>query len=157
MESRIELFVPGAEDIAACAQAYGSAYSVPPWNEAYDPAQIEAYIASYLASDTLCCYALRAEAEIIGLALGMIVPGIDGPYLRVEDFCIAAKHQRRGYGGGMMRLLMEAVGQRGCDSVLLGTQKGFPSHRFYLKNGFVEIESALMYREIACAEGKEEK
>ena len=41
----------------------------------------------------------------------------------------------------------EAV-RMGCDSVVLGTQKDFPSHHFYLKNGFQEVQSVLLYKEI---------
>ena len=39
---------------------------------------------------------------------------------------------------------LKEVDKKGCDSVLLGTQKGYPSHRFYLKNGFEEIEDAVL-------------
>ena len=43
--------------------------------------------------------------------------------------------------------LTEKARKMECDSLLLGTQRGFPAHRFYLKNGLQEIESVLMYRE----------
>ena len=52
------------------------------------------------------------------------------------------------YGSRFMELLLKEVAKKGCDSVLLGTQKGYPSHQFYLKNGFEEIESVLLYKEV---------
>ena len=40
-------------------------------------------------------------------------------------------------------------GARGCDSVLLATQRGFPSHHFYMHCGFAPLNSSVqLYREI---------
>lgn len=143
----MELVIPKQEDLPACARAYCSAYSVPPWNEAYDETEIVPYIASYLDSETLCCYALAEGSEIVGVVLGILVPSVGESYLRIEDFCIAEGYQKRGYGSMMMQMLAERMKQRGCADILLGTQRGYPSHRFYLKQGFVEVESVLMVRE----------
>lgn len=142
----MELVIPARQELSACAEAYCSAYAVSPWNEAYEQEEVVQYLASYLDSDALRCYALVSDGRIAGLALGIVVPGIGGLYFRVEDFCVAASEQRRGYGCEMMQLLEEEVRKSGCTDILLGTQHGFPSHRFYLKNGFKEIKSVLLYK-----------
>ncbi len=66
----------------------------------------------------------------------------------MEDFCISAENQGKGYGTIFLRNIFEEASKSGCDSILLGTQRDFPSHRFYLKNGFSEIESVLLYHSV---------
>ena len=107
------------------------------------------YISRYLDSDTKFCFALVDDGEIKGVALGFIVPSISAPYLRLEDICIDSTKQRKGYGSTFMKLLESEAIKQGCDSVVLGTQKDFPSHHFYLKNRFQEVESVLLYKFIS--------
>lgn len=142
------IVIPKIEDIQAYAKLYVNAYQTEPWNETYEVTEVERYISSYLNSDTKVCFALQDGDVIKGVALGFIVPSISGPYLRLEDIFIDSIEQRKGYGSVFMELLSIEVAKLGCDSLILGTQKDFPSHHFYLKNGFQEVESVLMYKEI---------
>lgn len=135
-------------DISQCTKVYIDAYNAEPWNEEYEPEAVEAYISAYLKSDVKCCFAAVEQEQMVGVALGLIVPCIEGPYLRIEDFCIHPDTQRKGCGSAFMELILKEAGKLGCDSVLLGTQRNYPSHHFYLKNGFEEIESVLLYKEI---------
>lgn len=144
----MNIAIPKIEDIKACAQVYVDAYKTEPWNEVYEISEVEKYIANYLNSNTKCCFALVEGERIIGVALGLVVPSISAPYLRIEDFCVAASEQRKGYGSAFIQLLLKEAVRLGCDSVILGTQKNYPAHHFYVKNGFQEIESVLLYKEI---------
>jgi len=145
---KMHIIIPKRKDVPACAKVYLAAYQADPWNETYEPSEVESYIGNYLDSDVKCCYALVEGEEIRGVALGLVVPSIDSPYLRIEDICVDPGVQRKGYGSQFMELLSQQAARRGCDSVLLGTQRDYPSHRFYLKNGFQEIESVLLYKEV---------
>ena len=144
----MKIMIPKAGDIQACAKVYVSAYNTEPWNEIYDISEVEKYISSYLKSDTKSCFVLVENDVIKGVALGLIVPNISGTYFRLEDFCIDASEHRNGYGSVFMELLIKEVAKYGCDSVLLGTQRDYPSHQFYMKNGFQEVESILLYKGI---------
>ena len=144
----MKIVIPQTEDIIACAKVYISAYNAEPWNEKYDILDVERYISNYLNSKTKCCFAVVDNEAIKGVALGLIVPSISGSYFRLEDFCIDASEHRNGYGSIFMELLIKEVTKYGCDSLILGTQKGYRSHKFYLKNGFQEVESVLLYKEI---------
>lgn len=148
MEKQIKVISPKLDDIPACAKVYINAYKAEPWNEDYESTEVEKYISNFLDSDTKVCYVLLDGDVIKGVALGLIVPSISGPYLRLEDICIDSTEQRKGYGSAFMELLSNKAEKLGCDSVLLGTQKDFPSHRFYLKNGFQEVETVLLYKDI---------
>ena len=144
----MNIFIPKKEEIASCAEVYISAYGAKPWNEKYDKPSVEKYISDYLGSKTKQCFAAEENGKIIGIALGIIVPSIDAPFLRIEDFCVSAEAQGRGYGKEIMRLVSEKAKESGCDSVLLATLRNFPSHKFYIKNGFSEVDSVLLYKEL---------
>ena len=144
----MNIFIPKKEDISSCAEVYISAYGAEPWNEKYDKQSVEKYISDYLGSKTKQCFAARENGKIIGIALGIIVPSINIPFLRIEDFCISAEEQGKGFGTEFIKLVFEKSKELGCDSVLLGTLRGFPSHKFYLKIGFSEVDSVLLYKEL---------
>ena len=144
----MNIFIPKKEDISSCAEVYISAYGAEPWNEKYDKQSVEKYISDYLGSKTKQCFAARENGKIIGIALGMIVPSTDSPFLRIEDFCVSAEEQGKGFGTEFIKLVFEKAKESGCDSVLLATLRDFPSHRFYLKNGFSEVDSVLLYKEV---------
>ena len=144
----MRIFIPKEKEISLCAKAYISAYEKEPWNETYKKDEMEKYISEYLGSKTKKCFAAEEKGEIIGIALCMVVPSIGFPFLRIEDFCISGEKQGKGFGTEFLKLVFKKAKELGCDSVLLGTQKDFPSYKFYLKNGFSEIESALLYKEL---------
>ncbi len=141
-------FEPIEQEIEKCAEVYLSAYSAKPWNEKFDKSAVENYLLSYCGSDSRKCFGIAEGDHIIGIALVLLVPSIGTSYLRVEDFCIELESQRKGYGTLLINSIFKKALELGCDSILLGTQKNFPSHRFYLKNGFVEVESILLYGKI---------
>lgn len=138
--------------VRECAEIYICAYGEAPWDEKYRVEDVEKYIMAFLDSDAKCAYVLAAGDHILGVALGVIIPCIGSCYFRLEDICIDPEHQRMGYGRELIGLMINALREKGCDSILLGTQKGYPSHRFYIENGFREIDSVLLFREIERAE-----
>ena len=137
-----------AVSIEICANVYQSAYKNEPWNEKYSIVEITDYISRFANSETKRAYMLLLNEEIIGIALGLIIPCIDSDYFRLEDICLSPKYQRNGFGSQFIKLISDCVSSENCDSILLGTQRGYPAHRFYLKNDFQEIDSVLLYREI---------
>ena len=134
--------------IEICANICLNAYKNEPWNEEYSIDEITDYLCRFLNSQTKRAYMLMLDEEIIGIALGLIVPCIGSDYFRLEDICLSPQYQRNGFGSQFIKLISNCVSKENCDSVLLGTQKGYPAHNFYLKNGFDEIDSVLLYREI---------
>ena len=136
------------ESIEICANIYQNAYKNDPWNEEYSIVEIKDYLSRFMNSETKRAYMLMMDEEIIGIALGLIVPCIDSDYFRLEDICLLPQYQRNGLGGQFIKLISDCVSNEKCDSILLGTQRGYPAHEFYLKNGFKEIDSVLLYREL---------
>ncbi len=136
-----------AGEIDACAAVYAAAYSEAPWNEALDPGQVRNYIRAFAGRDGFCAWRLSVGGEIAGVALGIVVPCVDAPFLRVEDFCVAPKWQRRGLGGAFLAEIQRQAADMGCDCALLATQPDVPARLFYLKQGFQEIPTAYLYKD----------
>lgn len=136
------------KSVMLCAALYQNAYKDEPWNEEYQIDEVTDYLCRFINSKTKKAYMLLVEDKIIGVALGLVVPCINSDYFRLEDICVATEYQRRGFGGQFIQLLSEHLVSENCDSILLGTQKEYPSHHFYIKNGFCEIDSVLLYRSL---------
>lgn len=137
-----------SESIDACTDVYIKAYKEAPWEETYEHSVIKAYIEKFVNTEARYCFVLKEDNDVIGVALCIKMPGTESDYLRIEDFCVTPMRQRSGLGSRFMKLIGEQLERLGCDSILLGTQKDFPSHRFYVKNGFEEIaDSVLLYYE----------
>lgn len=138
-----------SEDAVTYAQIAARAYREEPWNEDSDLEKLCSYCINFIASDTREGYLLVNDEENIGAALCILIPDMDGCYMRIEDFCILPCKQKQGFGTAFIKLLKKQAGTVGANSILLGTQRNFPAHQFYLKNGFEEIEtSVLLYSEL---------
>jgi len=136
------------KSIMLCATLYQNAYKEEPWNEKYQIDEVAVYLSRFIKSQTKRAYMLLFQDKIIGIALGLIIPCINSDYFRLEDICIATEYQNNGFGGQFIQLLSKHLIAENCDSILLGTQKEYPSHHFYIKNGFQEIDSVLLYRSL---------
>ena len=144
----VEIKEMNEESVAICAHLYQNVYKTDPWNEQYAIDEVTEYLSRFLKSKTKRAYMLMLDEQIIGIALGLIVPCIGSDYFRLEDICISPQYQRNGFGGEFIKLISICIVQENCDSILLGTQRNYPAHRFYLKNDFKEIDSVLLYLDI---------
>ena len=136
-----------AHEIDACAAVYAAAYGEAPWNEALDPEQVKSYIRAFTGRKGFLAWRLSLEGEIAGVALGIVVPCTGASFLRIEDFCVAPKWQRRGLGGAFLAEIGRQAAGLGCDCALLATQPDVPAHGFYLKQGFREIPTAYLFKD----------
>lgn len=144
----LHLSKPTDSQLKACAAFYAAAFGAPPWNEESDEAALAAYFDAFCHSDARCCWLLMDGGVPVGIALCTVVPCPDAPFLRIEDICIDPRVQRQGYGSAFLKLLRQSARDLGCDCIMLATQRGYPAHDFYRKNGFTEIDSVQMYTDI---------
>lgn len=136
-------------EIGDCALLYARSYSAEPWKEEYETGQIADYIRRFIDNRERYGITFKVNGVPVGMVLGMKVPAPDGDYFRIEDMCIDASEQGKGYGSELIRQLKAFVKQRSMDSIVLGTVKEYPSFEFYRKNGFKYIDSsALLFCEL---------
>ena len=115
-----------------------------PWNEINLFQNVQGYFNRFLERNYNYGWVLYKENTILGLALGSIIPTTRGDYCRIEDFCIIPSYQLKGYGSQFINFISDELKKYNVNSIILNTIKGFPSHKFYIKNEFKEIDSSVM-------------
>ncbi|WP_430136864.1 GNAT family N-acetyltransferase [Paenibacillus lautus] len=59
-------------------------------------------------------------------------------------FCVCEKFQGQGVGSKFLGLIESDIKKRDINTIVLTTSKGFPSEKFYIKNGFKTSENAIL-------------
>ncbi len=146
----IKITNPNSNQIKICADIYCKAFEAEPWNEYNDNNEIIKYITAFSndISNTKKVYILTEEDNILGIALCIRVPCVGNDFIRIEDFCINPDFTHKGYGSLFLTLIQEEALKENCNSIILATARNFPSHKFYEKNGFTELENSVyLYKE----------
>lgn len=126
-----------------CANIYIKSFSEGPWNEKLIEKEVNKYIEQFINDNRNIGLALLHENNPIGFALIIIIPSYGGRYARIEDFCITPEIKSMGKGSHFLDLIKNYLLRESVDSIILNTIRDFPSHMFYKKNGFKEIEDSV--------------
>ena len=87
---------------------------------------------------------MKNADEVIAMSLGSKKPWINGMEYYIDQFCVKAELQRHGIGRRFLELIEENIHANGMNAIILNTEKGFPSEKFYLKNGFCSFEELVI-------------
>lgn len=119
-------------------------FSQEPWNDVYESrAQVVAFFENYMRDNYFLGYVLMDKEAIIALSMGAKKPWIKGMEYYIDQFCVREKYQGAGVGSEFLRLIEQDVKCKGMNAIVLTTEKGFPSEKFYLKNGFSKLEELV--------------
>lgn len=82
------------------------------------------------------------------VCVGMIKPWRKGSEYYIDQFCVAPRFQKKGLGSAFLRETERLLAAEGVRGAVLHTERSFPAHGFYKKNGFCEAEGlSVMYKE----------
>ena len=81
-------------------------------------------------------FVYEADGRILALAAGRVCTYLYGKEYVIDEFCVSAEAQGKGIGSALMHQIEADRKSAGCVSIVLQTTRGYPSERFYLKNGF---------------------
>jgi GNAT superfamily N-acetyltransferase len=84
------------------------------------------------------------DRKIVALSAGMKKPWVKGMEYYIDEFCVSHKMQGKGIGSRFMKAIEENIRRKGLGGIILNTEKGFPSQRFYEKNGFKVIKDMII-------------
>lgn len=141
----MELHYLQKEQVKATAELYISVFSEEPWNEEYDSfEQVEALIRNFMSKDCYLNFVAIEENEVIGLCLGLKKPWIKGIEYYIDEFCIKTDRQGRGLGSAFLAQIEAEILRLGMDGMMLNTEKGVPAEKFYLKNGFHQLDDLIV-------------
>lgn len=134
-------------DLSECAAVFCSAFAADPWNENWTQSVAEARISELTGTPYSRGFVYEKDGRIVAMAAGRICTYLHGKEYVIDEFCAAAEIQGMGIGSALMRQIMAEMRMEGCVSIVLQTTHGYPSERFYLKNGFQRNPDMItMYR-----------
>ena len=124
-----------------CVNLFIEVFTKEPWNDVYESrTQVVDFFQRHMASNTFVGYILTEGDNVIALCLGMTKPWIKGMEYYIDQFCVRPDLQHKGIGSSFLTLIEHEIRREGMNALLLNTEQGFPSERFYLKKGFQLIE-----------------
>jgi len=133
------------KDIGNCARTLMKAFKEQPWNEDWTYEQACTRIDELMSARVSRGYVLYDGDTVVSMLCGRIMTYLDFKELWVDEFSVHPDYQRRGLGTGMLRYVREQLRQEKekISYIVLNTEKGYPSVKFYEANGFRADESLI--------------
>ena len=127
--------------LPAIAELYKNAFMGEPWNDDWsDRAQLENYIKDVAAYFKGLNYGLLIDEKLAAVTLGSVRHWWEGTNYNIEEFCVDPSLQGQGVGSRFMKMIEDEIRKQGLAGIFLQTDKDKPSYRFYMKNGYKELE-----------------
>lgn len=124
------------EDLKQCASELVLAFKEKPWNENWTFEQAYIRIEEIMCSKVSRGYVIYDNDVIISMLCGRIMTYLDFKELWVDEFSVNPCYQRKGIGSKMLEFVRTQLKKENINRMVLTTGKGYPSVKFYEKNGF---------------------
>lgn len=131
------------KDLEKAAWVLKEAFAEAPWNEVWDIELAKTRIGELMSGPMAIGYVWEEDSRILGIMLGRKTTYLWGPEYFIDEFCISPAVQRKGIGTSMIEYAKQQLAAQGFVDMVLNTEKGYPSEKFYIKNGFVQKESLI--------------
>lgn len=134
------------EHIEECVDLYIDVFTKAPWNDTYESReQVSRFFRNHMANNYFVGYVLKGQGGIIALSIGMKKPWINGAEYYIDQFCVRTDLQGKGVGSCFLKLIEDESRKEQMNAIILSTERGFPSERFYLKNGFKPVDGLITF------------
>ncbi|MBR3247183.1 MAG: GNAT family N-acetyltransferase [Clostridiales bacterium] len=128
------------------AELYRSAFNGEPWNDDWsDTVQLNEYVKEISGGYSALNYGLLIDGKLAAMSLGMMRHWWEGTNYNIEEFCVSPEMQGQGIGSRLMQLVENDIREKGLAGIFLQTDNDKPSYRFYMKNGFKELNSHVSF------------
>ena len=130
-------------DLDACAKSLMATFKAEPWNEnwTYDEALMR--IDELMASRMSRGYVIEDGMDIVGMCIGRVMTYTGFRELWIDEFRILPTHQGKNLGSELLAFVKAALNKENIENYCLTTIKGYPSVKFYEKNGFKQSETVI--------------
>lgn len=120
-------------------------FSKEPWYDEFaSREQVVLFFKNHMLNNYFLGYVLKSETKVIALSVGFKKPWIKGMEYYIDQFCVGYSYQGQGVGGAFIKLIEKEMLDEGLNAIILNTEKGYPSEKFYLKNGFEKIDELII-------------
>jgi GNAT superfamily N-acetyltransferase len=142
MEVTVQRF--DIDRLKECVNLYMKTYSREPWNESWESMDVvkNLFINHYKNNYFIGYIAIKNE-KVVGVSLGFTKPWIKGLEYYIDEFFIDPDYQRQGIGSKLMTCIKDELIAMDIHAIILATNRGYPAHTFYEKEGFNVLESLI--------------
>ena len=128
------------------ANLYKDSFMGEPWNDNWsDPVQLNEYIKEISCHYNSLNYGLFIDGKLSALSIGLIRHWWEGTNYNIEELCVSPNLQGKGIGTRFLEMIEEDIKKRGLKGIFLQTDLDKPSYKFYLKNGFEELDKHVSF------------
>ena len=131
------------EDYEACARELMLAFHGEPWNETWTYEQAWTRIDEMMSARVSRGYVIYDGDEVVSMLCGRIMTYLDWKELFIDEFSVSPTYQRQGIGSKMLDYVRSEMAKENIKYLVLNTEKGYSSQRFYEAYGFRVEESNL--------------
>ncbi len=135
----MEFKIIGMEHEEAIKAVIQDAFSVAPWNDVWDDAEVfHEYILDLVGNRNSLAFGAYDGDQLVGVALGRVKHWYDGNEYCIDDFGIATSSQGKGIGSALLNYIREYAVDHRYKSVTLWTERSAAAYDFYVKNGLTK-------------------
>ncbi|MBR4035275.1 MAG: GNAT family N-acetyltransferase [Oscillospiraceae bacterium] len=144
MDKRFILKRIGMTEIQAVKQLFISVFTASPWYDDWsDDNQLNMYLTDLMGQENSLTYGLYENEKLIGISMGRIKHWYTGTEYCIDEFCIQKDRQGQGIGSFFLQQMEKAIKEIGLVQIYLQTDIDVPAIDFYLKNGFVNLDTTV--------------
>jgi aminoglycoside 6'-N-acetyltransferase I len=123
-----------------------SVFTRDPWNDDWsDKDQLHAYMSDISGNPNSLSLGLFEADELVGISLGSVIHWFSGTEYYIREFCVSTDLQHKGYGSYFLEKIQRCLAEKSITAIILSTDKDTSAYRFYLKNGFSEMEKNVFF------------
>lgn len=131
--------------IDECVDLYIDTFSREPWNDVFESrVQVLNFFNNHIKNNYFLGYVAIIDEKITALSIGMKKPWIEGMEYYIDEFCVSYSMQGNGIGSEFLKEIEKMNELKGVNSIILNTEKGYPSYDFYIKNCFDLISDLVV-------------
>ncbi|MDF2544509.1 MAG: GCN5-related N-acetyltransferase [Herbinix sp.] len=131
--------------INECVDIFIDTFTKEPWYDVYDSReQVVNFFHNHFNNNYFVGYVASFDRKIVALSIGIKKPWIQGFEYYIDEFCVSYNMQGRGIGSWFIKAIEEDIHQHDMNSIILNTEKDYPSHTFYEQNGFKMINNMIV-------------
>ncbi|MBU3137863.1 GNAT family N-acetyltransferase [Clostridium gasigenes] len=130
-------------DFGGCSKELMLAFKEEPWNENWTYEQAYTRIDEIMSAKVSRGYVIYDDDTVVSMLCGRVMTYLDFKELWVDEFSVTPSYQRQGIGGKMLKFVREQLKKESINCMVLNTERGYPSVKFYEKNGFKQDDSLV--------------
>ncbi|MCR4640024.1 GNAT family N-acetyltransferase [Ruminococcus sp.] len=145
-------------DLKKAAEVFRAAFAAEPWNEDWTLELAETRINELMSAPQSIGYVSENNGAVQAILCGRKLTYLHGAEYVIDEFCVSPDIQRSGIGSAVLDHVSKELTGEGAAAMVLLTTRGYPSERFYIKNGFTASDTMIfMYRPIKNKECSNDK